>query len=87
MPKDYGDKPIEEIMAMMKQWRDTHPGAQCYLKWTCPGCGDRVTATEPNIYCVQGYRHDECGTVYHGHLFGLLVAYRATLPEREEDTG
>lgn len=58
---------------------DTFPYALIWIKWTCPGCGERVTADEPNTFCTQGYLHTTredgtpCGIPYDGHLFGLRL--------------
>lgn len=70
-----GDKPLDEIIAMMKQVLDDNPFARCYLKWTCPGCGKRVTSEQPNAVFKQGMRHNEdgCNTLYTGPLWGLMV--------------
>jgi hypothetical protein len=38
-------------------------GWNCYVRWTCAGCGVRCTADEPNVVYAS-YRHDEgCGHV------------------------
>jgi hypothetical protein len=67
------DKHITEIVRIMDQTIDKNPGAQCFVKWTCPGCGERVTANEANVIYQGGYRHEDCGKVYTGEHFGLMV--------------
>lgn len=70
-PNDYHDRPIPEIQRMM---REVHAkGGQSWIKWTCPKCGERCVATEPNQINLAGYEHDACGGVYTEHLFGLMV--------------
>ncbi len=71
------DQPIEQLLPDMEYCAAL--GALVYLKWTCPKCGERVLADEPNVYNPLGYRHTEredgtqCGATYFGPLFGLAV--------------
>lgn len=54
-------------------------GLICYVKWTCQGCGERVTCTTHNALFIEGYEHTEkkdgspCGFVSYPEKFGLLV--------------
>lgn len=70
------DKHIREIMEMVKPILES--GGLVYLKWTCPKCGERVTADEANTYHADGYIHTEpyCGYHYKGTQYGFLVVYR-----------
>ena len=49
----------------------TTRGGVVFQKWTCDGCGDRVTASTPNKFTTLG-RHDEptCGCVTDLRLRG-----------------
>ena len=47
--------------------------AKVYVKWTCPGCGERVTSTQPNSFHTDGYTHEECGVTYTGDMFGMAL--------------
>ena len=55
-------------------------GFQIWIKWTCPRCGDRCCADEPNTFCAHGYRHstrengEPCGHHYNGQRYGLMAA-------------
>lgn len=50
-------------------------GGDVWVKWTCPGCGDRCIADDKNTFHRGGYKHDKCGTWYRGDLYGMMVAY------------
>jgi len=71
------DRPIAEMLPEIE--RHVELGRTVYLKWTCPACGERAIANDPNRYCTQGYLHEEkkdgspCGFLYRGDLFGYLV--------------
>jgi hypothetical protein len=72
------DKPIQELLRQIDGLADE--GALCWLKWTCPGCGERAVSDVPNIYHVT-YAHDKgkdgspCGAVYTGKLFELNLVW------------
>lgn len=74
---DEGDREITDLLPEIEALIDQ--GATIYLKWTCPACGERCVADEPNKYHVRGYLHTErddgtsCGTWYHGTRFGYLL--------------
>ncbi len=74
-----GDLEIVELMPMIDNLIEQ--GAVVFLKWSCPSCGERVTANEPNSYHRGGYRHEEkkdgspCGFLYLGTRFGLLAVH------------
>jgi hypothetical protein len=57
---EYNDYPLELIAKSMQRRADA--GAETYMKWTCVGCGDRVTATQPNTVYRQA-QHEECGAI------------------------
>jgi hypothetical protein len=40
----------------------TKRGMTIFQKWTCDGCGDRVTANTPNKFTTQGL-HEDCGFI------------------------
>lgn len=52
-------------------------GGFIYQKWTCAGCGERVTGNVKNALFIKGH-HEECG-----HVTDLLVTgcnYVAFMP-------
>lgn len=71
------DRPIAELLPEIDGF--IARGATVYIKWTCPKCGERVIADEPNVYNALGYRHTErqdgtpCDGLYLGTVFGLAV--------------
>lgn len=73
------DVEVAELLPRIERVLTQFPTAQIYLKWTCPGCGDRVTAEEPNAFHTGGYDHVErengtpCGSRYTGTQFGMLL--------------
>lgn len=77
-PPREGDLPLEQIKATMDMI--LAQGGQAWIKWTCPKCGERVVSDEEGCIHLDGYLHtekadgSECGGVYEGKLFGLLVA-------------
>lgn len=68
-----GDKTIEELRGFMEEIMNA--GGNVWIKWTCPKCGDRVTANEANTVYMQGYKHEDCGEVYRGDTYGLFVVF------------
>lgn len=79
------DRHIRDILPELAEW--VQLGAICYIKWTCPKCGERVLSEDPNVFCDRGYLHSEkqdgseCGFVYFGDQFGLAVV----IPDLELD--
>ena len=84
-PRD-GDLPIDKIAERAIPL--LRAGHAVYLKWSCPACGNRVTATEPlrlvdnRVAVKMEYEHD-----YHGcnhvvdtetYIFGMTVLIRMT---------
>lgn len=92
-PAREGDLPMpvaaERIADVLKL-----PNATVYIKWTCPRCGDRVSANDPvprredgRVEFRPGYLHEEredgtwCGCLYPTHensLFGIMIIYQVT---------
>lgn len=54
------DVPYDECCAMAKSYFDM--GARVFQKWTCDGCGDRVTASKPNAFYKYAM-HEDCGHI------------------------
>ena len=52
------DYPIDEVLRNME--RLARQGAECYVKFTCFGCGSRQTSDTPNVYSTGGYTCEEC---------------------------
>jgi hypothetical protein len=56
----YNDSPLVDLAeSAAKVIAD---GGTIFFKWTCAGCGDRVTATEPNTFTPFS-EHDDCGHI------------------------
>ncbi len=76
------DLSIPELIAKMREILAQYPLSQCYPKWTCPACGDRVTANTPNQVHTK-YVHEQqesgapCGAIYTAARFGLLLYLNA----------
>lgn len=73
------DKPLKEIEVIMKD--QVAKGRECWLQWTCAGCGERLTAKSSNT--IPEPKSDAChhalteagkicGTTYIGDEFGLV---------------
>ncbi len=61
----------DELLPMMETL--IGQGFIVFVKWTCPQCGERVTSMEPNAFHTGGYRHDDCGFLYTGDMFGIMM--------------
>lgn len=57
---EYNDYPLAVIADSMT--KQIARGAECYQKWTCGNCGERVTGSTPNKLFTQGL-HEDCGYV------------------------
>jgi hypothetical protein len=74
------DQPFDVTLQRMEEL--IQRGAVVFVKWTCPGCGERCMSDVPNSICATGYYHTEkhdgtrCGTPYTGGEHGMygLVA-------------
>ena len=54
------DYPIDEVLANIE--KQAAQGFLCFVKYTCEGCGNRNTATDPNVFHPEGYI---CQTCHH----------------------
>lgn len=76
-PPRPGDLDLDATATAMQGLMDK--GHTVFVKWTCPGCGDRCIADEPNTIHTDGYHHGEradgtvCGTWYRELRFGLFA--------------
>lgn len=70
---DFKDVPIEKIIERCEAVLSRDPTALCFVKWTCPKCGERAESSQPNVVCISGYVHEGCGYHYQGKLYGLMV--------------
>jgi len=66
-----GDLSITEIAEMMNY--AIEKGWECFIKWECECCGDRVTCNTPNSVFTEGYLHEDCGHTSFPDKFGLMV--------------
>jgi len=73
------DKTFSELLHVLEPLQQANPELVWWLKWTCPACGERVTADQANTHSLSGYRHTEkedgspCGVNYNGILFGVRI--------------
>lgn len=80
-PTHETDLTAEELIERMDEVIRSNPGAKTFVKWTCPACGERVTATEYNTFRTGGYKHEErrdgqvCGYLYTGPLWGFMAMF------------
>lgn len=69
----YNDYPLDTIAASMG--KAIQRGATTYFKWTCTGCGERVTANNPDTITKLS-KHEEkedgslCGHVTNTEMTG-----------------
>lgn len=83
MATSRGDVGRDEVIALMNRLLQSNPNTLCYLKWTCPGCGERAMVETPNVFYEQ-LLHEECGTLYRGEGgYGLSVEFRLDAAEGE----
>jgi hypothetical protein len=57
---EHTDFPFDEVVAKIQNLAAS--GAYCYQKFTCAGCGNRLTIDEPNVMYETG-TCDNCPTV------------------------
>ena len=70
----------DELIKSMDRW--INEGAEVFVKWTCPACGERVMCDTPNTFYTDGFLHSEkedgsvCGCLYYGENgFGFLLSF------------
>lgn len=56
----YNDYPLKECIEAAD--KIVARGGTVYQKWTCSGCGGRITANNPNTFTVTGHCED-CGHI------------------------
>jgi hypothetical protein len=73
----YNDYPIDECAEALAM--HVAEGRAFFQKWTCEGCGERVTGNTPNKLFTHGHC-EECGHVTdikrRGCNYMLLAVYR-----------
>jgi hypothetical protein len=60
MNTKYNDQPLLALAESANLVIES--GGVVFFKWTCAGCGDRVTATTPNTF-THFSKHEDCGHV------------------------
>jgi len=76
---DYNDYEIADMLPRIDEL--IQQGCLVFLKWTCPWCEERVTASEPNVYRTEGYLHEDkadgewCGSTYYGTRFNYVMVF------------
>lgn len=73
------DHPFDEVIASVDQLL-ADPRITVYQKYTCGGCGQRLTMSEPNTFYTEG-TCEECGHTTNiraaGHNFLLVHDLRS----------
>lgn len=87
-PSGYNDYPLSVIAeSMTKQIRR---GAVCFQKFTCAGCGNRLTQEVPNVLYTKG-TCDNCDTITDiekqgcNFMFILGVGVSPNRPQEKDD--
>jgi hypothetical protein len=67
----YKNYPLHECAERAEQLiRD---GADVYQKWTCGGCGERVTANSANAFTTMGHHEEKKDGSPCGHVTDMRV--------------
>ena len=79
----YNNYPIEECADAIHDILEQNPDAKVFQKWTCEGCGRRVTGCEVNKLARIGHC-DDCGhnTDIDAHGCNYMVVQAAQTPEQ-----
>jgi len=59
---EYKNFPVKTCAQTLKRILRQHPHSAFYQKWTCSGCGRRITANIPNQLTYEGHCED-CGAI------------------------
>jgi hypothetical protein len=62
MSKEFHDYPLDEIVAAVTKKRLENPRAKFYQKFTCAGCGQRLTMPDANQFHEKG-TCDQCSVI------------------------
>lgn len=86
MPSIYNDYPISVIQASMQKQVDR--GCTTFWKWTCGGCGERVTANEPDTVLTMAMHEEKldgspCGFITDCTITGGNFMFIARLGKSE----
>lgn len=77
MIEEHNDWEQDKLLAEMEKL--SVQGCACFVKWTCEGCGERVTCDKPNTFFTKGFRHTmksdntHCGHISFPTKFGLMI--------------
>jgi hypothetical protein len=75
----YNDVPLDELAGSAEEVIKN--GGLIFFKWTCLGCGERVTATTPNKFSKYS-KHDNCGHITHtAKTGGNYLVMKSSTPE------
>lgn len=76
MMSEYNDYPLSTIAESFNKL--IPQGAVCYQKFTCAGCGNRLTIDTPNVLFITG-GCDNCDTITDIEKQGCNFMYVATV--------
>ena len=70
----YKNFPLDECARAMSRILRENPGAAVYQKWTCGGCGERVTGNTPNTLTEMGHHEERADGSPCGHVTDIRKA-------------
>ena len=76
---DYNDYPFNEVCAQARAYAEQ--GFNVYQKFTCSGCGNRLTIEEPNKFYETG-SCDNCSTITNIREKGCNYMLHKALTEK-----
>lgn len=80
---EHKDRPRAEIIKMANDVIERAAGrAKVYFKFTCPGCGERLTLEEPNVLYEDG-ECVKCGQTHPIERAGFMLLI--TMPPKVEE--
>jgi len=80
---EYNDFPFMDCVKKADELMQQYPGIKIYQKFTCAGCGQRLTIDEPNNFHKQG-SCDKCPAITDIEKQGCnyLVIFAAPVENR-----
>jgi hypothetical protein len=68
----YKDYPFDECAAAAD--KIALAGGLVFQKWTCAGCGERVTANLPNHWTEKGHHEERENGMFCGHVTDIRAS-------------
>jgi hypothetical protein len=70
----YKNFPLEECARGVDRFLRANPGSAFYQKWTCGGCGERVTGSTPNKLFTLGHHEEKADGSPCGYVTDICKA-------------